>query len=405
MKRAVCLVLIVVLLCACALPAAAAGSSAAFRDKGQIGNVNAVTMLVDLGLISGYSDGTFRPANPITRAEMAKIIAILCEDDPQAGGLSFGDAADSWAARYISYCAGRGIVSGDGTGLFRPNDEVTARELAKMLLVVLGYPQSRYVGALWSENVDADADACGLYNGLTGAYDAALTREGACQLVYNALRSSAVASVAPDGTVGYVLDALMTPRTYLEIRYQAVRYTGVVTGNECADLTQSGGRLAQGVTKLAGHREFQVASDLSMLGRSVDIYVRDGQVIGIPCRASEEVYYTFTDTDAPLDVCADVGYSVSSSTQYYYNFAPATDEIMQHLPSGAGVTVVDHTGDYTIDVVLVTDCRTETVKAVSPLTVSGAGTVEQFDAGEAFRVGDRVACMDVRGTTYIRHLP
>ena len=61
-----------------------------------------------------------------------------------------------------------------------------------------------------------------------------------------------------------------------------VRYTGVVTGNECADLL-TGGVLESAVTKLQGHTAFQVSSDLSLVGQCVDIYVRNNQVVGTPC--------------------------------------------------------------------------------------------------------------------------
>lgn len=71
---------------------AACGSGPAakqvFFDQAEIRNPGAVRMLVDLGLISGYTDGSFRPAAPVTREEIAKVIARLCTDDPQAENLT-----------------------------------------------------------------------------------------------------------------------------------------------------------------------------------------------------------------------------------------------------------------------------------------------------------------------------
>ena len=77
-RRTACLVLCVCLLLCLALPVGAS-DGAEFSDRGEIRNVGAVQMLVDLGLISGYSDGSFRPASYITREEVAKLIAILCK--------------------------------------------------------------------------------------------------------------------------------------------------------------------------------------------------------------------------------------------------------------------------------------------------------------------------------------
>ena len=137
-RRTACLVLCVCLLLSLALPVGAS-DGAEFSDRGEIRNVGAVQMLVDLGLISGYSDGSFRPASYITREEVAKLIAILCTENPQApADVYFYDAQNSWALTYIGYCAGEGIIGGDGLGSFRPKDNVTAQELAKMLLVVTG---------------------------------------------------------------------------------------------------------------------------------------------------------------------------------------------------------------------------------------------------------------------------
>ena len=138
-RRIACLLICVCLLLCMALPAGAQDEGAAFTDRGRIRNVGAVQMLVDLGLISGYDDGTFRPGNFITREEVAKLVAILCTENPQApADVYFYDAQNSWALGYIGYCAGQGIIAGDGMGSFRPKDNVTAQELAKMLLVILG---------------------------------------------------------------------------------------------------------------------------------------------------------------------------------------------------------------------------------------------------------------------------
>ena len=163
-RRIACLLICVCLLLCMALPAGAQDEGAAFTDRGRIRNVGAVQMLVDLGLISGYSDGSFRPASYITREEVAKLIAILCTENPQApADVYFYDAQNSWALSYIGYCAGQGIIAGDGMGSFRPKDNVTAQELAKMLLVALGY-NTKYEGiggATWQTTTDVLANLAG----------------------------------------------------------------------------------------------------------------------------------------------------------------------------------------------------------------------------------------------------
>ena len=152
MKRTVSILLLITMLLLVALPAGAA-SADEFTDSADITHVEAVRMLTDLGLLSGYSDGSFCPDVPVTRAQIAKLIALLSSDDPAAArSAGFADVAeDSWAAAFIDYCAAQGIVSGSG-GLFRPNQPVTRAEAAAKLARAAGLAANE-------ERADAFADA------------------------------------------------------------------------------------------------------------------------------------------------------------------------------------------------------------------------------------------------------
>lgn len=85
-RRIACLLICVCLLLCMALPAGAQDEGAAFTDRGRIRNVGAVQMLVDLGLISGYDDGTFRPGNFITREEVAEAGCPFVYGKPAGAG-------------------------------------------------------------------------------------------------------------------------------------------------------------------------------------------------------------------------------------------------------------------------------------------------------------------------------
>ena len=406
MKKMLCALLAAVLALTLVLPCAAA-DSAGFTDQQDIKNNNAVRMLYDLGLISGYADGSFGPENPIRREEVAKLMALLCAAEPQAQSAApFYDVSASWAVDYIAYCAENNIIVGSN-GRFRPADHVTVRELAKMLLVILGEDASRYVGAEWAQNVDQDAFAKGIYAGVSVSYEAAATRDTACLLIYNAMLCPKVADAGQDGPQRYVLDSLMNPMSYLEIRFGLTRYTATLTGNECADLTNAGSALPAGTSKLAGHKTFNISTDLSLLGRSVDIYVKDGKVFGVPCYAVDEVYYTFSDAAQLKEICAGGGFQLTEQTEYYYNYAPAGKEILNAPSANDKITVIDHDGDNAFDVVLVTTSIPATVTAVSPLTVDVDGrsqTVRAFCATDVFSVGESVYYSQVCGSGYIRRL-
>ena len=407
MKKLLCVLLAAVLALTLMIPCAAA-EFAGFTDQQEIKNINAVRMLCDLGLISGYSDGSFGPQNPIRREEVAKLMALLCEADPQPqnGAAPFYDISTSWAAELIIYCAERGIIAGSN-GRFRPADHVTIRELAKMLLVILGEDASRYVGASWAQNVDEDAFLKGIYAGVSVSYESAATRDIACLLIYNAMLFPKVADAGQEGEARYVLDSLMNPMSYLEIRFGLTRYTATLTGNECADLTSAGSTLPAGTSKLAGHKAFDISTDLSLLGRNVDIYVKDGKVFGVPCYAVDEIYYTFSDAAALKDICATGGFRLTDSTEYYYNYTRSTKDILNAVTDNDKITVIDHDGDNAFDIVLVTNSRPATVTSVSPLTVELGGqsyTVQPFCTTDTFAVGDAVYYSLVCGSGYIRRL-
>ena len=131
MKKFLCLLLAAVLAGLLILPCAAAEPTD-FTDRSTIRNYNAVRMLADLGLVAGYSDGSFGPDKLIRREEVAKLMALLADADAEAQGQNapapFYDVSESWALPFIAYCAQNEIVAGSN-GRFRPADHVTLREL------------------------------------------------------------------------------------------------------------------------------------------------------------------------------------------------------------------------------------------------------------------------------------
>lgn len=96
---------------------------------------NAVSTMTRAGIVNGYPDGTFRPNAPITRAEMAKIIALFAKLDKSTD--RFPDAAGHWAEAYIRLAAGNGWIEGYPDGTFRPNQSITRAETVTMIDRVL----------------------------------------------------------------------------------------------------------------------------------------------------------------------------------------------------------------------------------------------------------------------------
>ncbi|NLB53824.1 MAG: S-layer homology domain-containing protein, partial [Syntrophomonadaceae bacterium] len=94
----------------------------------------AIRSLVASGAINGYSDGTFKPDNTVTRAEFAQILVqamgIPAADNDQV----FVDTGNHWGRESIAATYAAGIISGYGDNRFGPNDLVTREQIAAMVV-------------------------------------------------------------------------------------------------------------------------------------------------------------------------------------------------------------------------------------------------------------------------------
>ena len=90
---------------------------------------NYIGYMQQFGIITGYADGSFRPDASVTRAEFAAIASRF--EALTEGTKSFSDVPSShWAAKYINFAATRGWVNGYADGTFRPNNSITRAEVA-----------------------------------------------------------------------------------------------------------------------------------------------------------------------------------------------------------------------------------------------------------------------------------
>ncbi|UQZ37590.1 amidase [Paenibacillus sp. PK3_47] len=91
-----------------------------------------IDVLIAEGLLTGYSDGTFRPNSGLTRAEAIKVIATHLGLEGQDS--NFTDVASThWANKFIGAAAGSGLMNGYSDGSFRPNEKISRSELAALI--------------------------------------------------------------------------------------------------------------------------------------------------------------------------------------------------------------------------------------------------------------------------------
>ena len=126
---------------------------------------NAISTLSNMGIINGYEDGTFRPDNPITRAELTKIaVSFFGSAGNNFKSSSFTDVADgAWYSRFIAAAEDLGLVYGYGDGTFLPDNLITRAEAFAIVNRTLRRAPHKdhllpgYEMNVWPDNMDTNA--------------------------------------------------------------------------------------------------------------------------------------------------------------------------------------------------------------------------------------------------------
>ncbi len=200
MKKFLSLVLAVIMTMSLVTISASAAEYKDFTDKDEIQYEEAVAVLNRLGIITGYSEGDFRPEGELTRGAAAKIIASLLIGPEAAENLSpttapFKDVPlDHTFAGPIAYCSTLKIINGYSDGSFQPGGTLTGYAFSKMLLGALGYDgvQERFTGAGWSMNVMRIGGEARLFDRISFKGNEPVNREQAAQLALNTLKATMV---------------------------------------------------------------------------------------------------------------------------------------------------------------------------------------------------------------------
>ena len=122
----------------------------------------AIATLTNMGIIKGYTDGSFQPNKSITRAELATIIARFAKLDVNTK--TFSDITGHWAQKSIELAAGNGWINGYTDGTFRPNKSIIRAETFAMINRVLDRQTENVSDLLptsemnmWSDNMNENA--------------------------------------------------------------------------------------------------------------------------------------------------------------------------------------------------------------------------------------------------------
>ncbi|MBD3363266.1 hypothetical protein GF362_06105 [Candidatus Dojkabacteria bacterium] len=109
-------------------------NSVSFEDIVNHENQHHITYLYKLGLIDGYSDGTFRPDNTVTRGEFAKFIKNVFQVPDNLDGETFPDVPeDHCFFQHIHSLKNAGIIHGFSDGEYKPERPITKGEATKII--------------------------------------------------------------------------------------------------------------------------------------------------------------------------------------------------------------------------------------------------------------------------------
>lgn len=99
-------------------------------------HAEAIQSLVERGIISGFTDNTFRPGKVLTRAEAAKMIALsIGLDTKEVANPNFSDVKKGvWYYEYVAALSISGLLDGFSDKTFRPGQTLTRAEIAKLLV-------------------------------------------------------------------------------------------------------------------------------------------------------------------------------------------------------------------------------------------------------------------------------
>lgn len=129
----------------------------------------AIVKLAALNTIKGYEDGSFKPENTITRAELATIITFVlglqdAADLAKETPTKFSDVkTNEWYTGYINIAANENVISGYPDGTFKPSENVSYSEAVTMLVNALGLKQVvDKSGGTWPSNYMSKASQLGI---------------------------------------------------------------------------------------------------------------------------------------------------------------------------------------------------------------------------------------------------
>ena len=289
----------------------AEATAAPVVDTGSAGYENddyykkSLALCSSLGIISGFEDGSVKPEEKVTRAQMASIVLrMLALDGTSPYQNIFTDVDSShWAANQIQSAYEASIVSGMGDGTFAPDAEVTYAQVIVMLVNAMNYREdAEYYGG-WQQGYIKEAGELELLKSAPGSADVASDRGVVIKMVYNALLADykEIRSYDEYGQPKYSTD-----KTLAEVKFDVIEKTGKLVGTGKTSLI---GDLQDGEVAIIPDKEdnsvtydTKLTSLEDYLAMKVKYYYKENagltsEVVAVTYDGTKSEVYTIDDLD------------------------------------------------------------------------------------------------------------
>lgn len=309
-----CLLLLSTLLCF-----SSTAYAAKFSDIKGTSYEGVVERIYELGIVNGLSDTVFAPNKSVTRAEIAKMLVKVKGLDSYAESVSlassFSDVPDShWGKNYIQVAVDLGLLKGYEDGTFKPDKEVSYAETIAIVLRALGYVNiDETSGTSWYSGYVKRMYDIKLDKGITGitSYTAPAKRGDVALLWWNMLVSDSWAIDFQNERSG--LNYTYSDETQLEKLYPEHRYvTGTITNI-------SNGTSGDTIAVCIGGVWYNTSSYVPIVAlgaTATAIYDREEKMLyGLSIDDELTDYKTVA---GPIFYLKELGYNVSSSNGSVY---------------------------------------------------------------------------------------